>query len=205
MEGASLSSRAGGAVGICVYLCSPVAATSLELVPYDPAWPVEFAAERDRIGQALGRLAVRIDHNGSTSVPGLAAKPVIDIQISVLRLQPLAAYVEPLTRLGYVHHPHPDDAFAPFLHRPAVWPHTHHIHVVQSGGDEERKTLAFRDYLREQPDVARAYAALKQELAPRFSAAQFDTRQAYAAAKGDFIDRVTREALAAGYPRDLRG
>jgi GrpB-like predicted nucleotidyltransferase (UPF0157 family) len=102
--------------------------------------------------------------------------------------------------LGYVHLPHPDDAFAPFFYRPGTWPHTHHVHVVESGGEEERKTLAFRDYLREHPDVAREYEALKRELAPSYSASQLKSRQAYADAKGEFIAAVTRRALAEGLP-----
>ena len=175
----------------------------LEIRPYDSRWVVEFEDERARLQAALGALAVRIDHHGSTAVPGLAAKPVIDIQISVRHLHPIEPYAERLVVLGYVHLPHPDDAFAPFFHRPAAWPHTHHIHVVRSGGEEEQKTLAFRDYLREHVDVAREYEALKKELAPRYSSSQFATRQAYADAKGEFIARVTRQALAEGYPRDL--
>src|SRR5690348_16636517 len=90
---------------------------SVLLVPYNRDWPAAFARERDRLRSALGSTAVRIEHNGSTAVPGLAAKPVIDIQISVERLQPMDAYAPPLERLGYVHVPHEDDAFAPFFHR----------------------------------------------------------------------------------------
>ena len=116
----------------------------IEIVPYDEAWPRLFAAERDRLSAALGPIALRIEHNGSTAVPGLAAKPVIDIQVSVARLQPLDRYAPALQRLGYVHLPHADDAFAPFFHRPAGWPHTHHVHVVEAGSAEERRTLAFR-------------------------------------------------------------
>jgi GrpB-like predicted nucleotidyltransferase (UPF0157 family) len=90
----------------------------LEIKPYDPRWAGDFEQERARLEQALGPLAVRIEHNGSTSVPGLAAKPVIDIQISVRRLHPIDLYAGRLAQLGYVHFPHPDDAFAPFFHRP---------------------------------------------------------------------------------------
>ena len=176
---------------------------ALEVVPYNPDWPRAFRAERDRIAAALGSFAVRIDHNGSTSVPGLAAKPIIDIQISVERLHPIEAYAPGLVGLGYLHVPHPDDALCPFFHRPAAWPHTHHIHVVHAGGDEERRTLAFRDYLREHGDVAREYADLKLHLAPQYSAASFSSRQAYAKAKADFITRITACALALGYPREL--
>jgi GrpB-like predicted nucleotidyltransferase (UPF0157 family) len=177
--------------------------SDLEIRPYDPAWAEEFDRERARLWAALGRLALRIDHHGSTSVPGLAAKPVIDIQVSVQHLQPLESYAPLLANAGYVHVPHADDSFAPFFHRPAAWPHTHHVHVVTAGGDEERKTLAFRDYLREHPHRAREYEALKRALAQRYSAAQFSTRQAYADAKSEFILRVTADALAEGYPRGL--
>src|SRR5262245_43720657 len=97
---------------------------TLEIVPYDSQWPNAFSAERDRIAAALGSLALRIDHNGSTSVPGLAAKPIIDIQVSVRWLQPIETYATPLMHLGYIHVPHPDDSFCPFFHRPVEWPHT---------------------------------------------------------------------------------
>jgi GrpB-like predicted nucleotidyltransferase (UPF0157 family) len=165
---------------------------------YDPRWPIEFERERARISAALGPAALGIEHNGSTAVPGLAAKPVIDIQVSVARLQPMAAYSPALTGLGYVHVPHDDDAVCPFFHRPAAWPHSHHVHVVQAGGDEERRTLAFRDYLRAHPDTAREYAALKQRLAGEFTGDDFASREAYAAAKSDFIERIV--LMAGGSP-----
>jgi len=174
---------------------------ALEIAPYDPAWPAVFSTERERLAAVMGDLAIRIDHHGSTAVPGLAAKPVIDIQISVADLRPLAEYAARLARLDYVHVPHPDDAFCPFFHRPAAWPHTHHVHVVQSGGAEECRTLAFRDYLREHPDAALAYERLKRALAARHSAATFDSRQAYADAKTEFVTRITDQALAEGLPR----
>jgi GrpB-like predicted nucleotidyltransferase (UPF0157 family) len=174
---------------------------TLEIVPYDPGWPSAFAAERVRIAEALQALALRIDHHGSTSVPGLAAKPIIDIQVSVARLEPVDAYRVPLGRLGYVHVPHPDDAFCPFFHRPTAWPYTHHVHVVTAGGAEERATLAFRDFLREHPGVARAYEDLKRRLAPQYSAVDLASRQAYADAKTEFVTRVTDQALTEGYPR----
>lgn len=173
----------------------PVHEQQLEVVPYDPRWPAAFDAEARRIRQALGLLAVRIDHHGSTAVPGLAAKPIIDIQTSVAALQPLAAYGEPLRTIGYVHVPDPDDAFCPFFHRPSRWPHTHHIHVVQAGGAEEGRTLAFRDYLRAHPDAAREYEQLKQDLARQLAPVDRETREAYARAKTGFIERII--ALAA--------
>lgn len=178
-------------------------AEKLTILPYDPSWPRDFEAERDRIATALGPVAVRIDHHGSTAVPGLAAKPIIDIQISVARLQPMEAYACALSHLGYEHLPHPADSFSPFFYRPHIFPHSHHVHVVQSGGSEERRTLAFRDYLREYDSIAREYETVKRALAPKFAATDFASRQAYADAKGDFINRITETALEQGYPRDL--
>jgi GrpB-like predicted nucleotidyltransferase (UPF0157 family) len=175
----------------------------LEIVSHDPSWAREFDAERNRISLTFGTLARRIDHNGSTSVPGLAAKPIIDIQISVEHLHPLTAYAGPLASLGYIHVPHPDDAFCPFFHKPKAWPHTHHVHVVQAGGDEERRTLAFRDYLRVNDAVAREYDQLKRKIVHRYDLETFSGREAYAHAKSEFIERVVRIALDAGYGRSL--
>ena len=77
----------------------PARDSEIEIVPYDPGWPAAFEAEAVRLRAALGALALRIDHNGSTSVPGLGAKPIIDIQVSVAALQPLSPYRLPLGKL----------------------------------------------------------------------------------------------------------
>jgi GrpB-like predicted nucleotidyltransferase (UPF0157 family) len=175
----------------------------LQISSYDPRWPHEFEAERNRIAQSLGQIAFRIDHNGSTAVPGLDAKPIIDIQVSVQQLQPIRRYGEPLAALGYIHVPHVDDVVCPFFHRPREWPHQYHVHVVESGGQEERRTLAFRDFLREHDDVTREYVALKKRLAPLTDATDPSSREAYARAKSEFIERVVQTALSAGYPREL--
>ena len=173
----------------------PVQENKLEVVPYDPGWPAAFEAEAIRLRTALGALALRIDHNGSTSIPGLGAKPIIDIQVSVATLQPIAAYGERLQAIGYVHVPHPDDSFCPFFHRPSRWPHTHHVHLVQAGGAEERRTLAFRDYLREHPDAAREYEQLKRDLAMQLAPIDRESRETYARAKTDFIEQIVAMAL----------
>ena len=177
----------------------PVHEHTLELVPYDPRWPAAFDAEAIRLRHALGSLALRIDHHGSTSIPGLAARPIIDIQVSVAALQPIAAYGERLRTVGYLHVDHPDDSFCPFFHRPSRWPHTHHIHVVQASGAEERRTLAFRDYLRDHADAAREYEQLKQDLATQLAAIDRESREAYARAKTDFIERIVAMALSSEY------
>jgi GrpB-like predicted nucleotidyltransferase (UPF0157 family) len=180
----------------------PVQEKTLEVVPYDPGWPAAFEAEAVRFRTALGTLALRIDHHGSTSIPGLGAKPIIDIQVSVAALQPIAAYGARLQAIGYVHVPHPDDSFCPFFHRPLHWPHTHHVHVVEAGGAEERRTLTFRDYLRDHAAAAREYEHLKQDLAMQLAVSNRESREAYARAKTDFIERVVAMALHSGYPRE---
>lgn len=157
-----------------------------------------FTAERLRLEQAFGSAALRVEHHGSTSVPGLAAKPVIDIQVSVAALQPLAPYVQVMASLGYVHEPHADDERCPFFHRPAEWPHTHHVHLVEAGGDEELRTLAFRDYLRASPATAAEYERLKRSLAAEADASTPEGREAYAAAKSEFVERIARAANRAG-------
>ena len=98
------------------------------------------------------------------------------------------------------HVPHPDDVSYPFLHRPASWPHTHHIHVCTAGSRRESIHLAFRDYLRDHPQTALEYARLKGELAAVHSAASFEARNAYSNAKSSFIDLIIERALASGYP-----
>jgi GrpB-like predicted nucleotidyltransferase (UPF0157 family) len=168
---------------------------SLRVVPYDPQWAADFERERERLRSALGHLAVRIDHNGSTAVPGLAAKPIIDIQVSVARLHEIHAFAPVLERLGYVHMAHADDDRCPFFYRPAEWPHTYHVHVVEAGGEEERRTLAFRDYLRQYPDTAREYAALKRDLAAKHDGLTAESREAYAEAKTSFVNRILGVAL----------
>lgn len=162
----------------------------IEVVPYDPGWPAAFEKERSRLLSVLGPLALAIEHHGSTAVPGLAAKPIVDIQVSVRTLDPLKPFIPALASLGYVHVPHADDERCPFFHRPAAWPHTHHVHLVTSGSEEERRTLAFRDYLRAHPETATEYAALKRQLAAQHDGATFASRERYAAAKSDFVERV---------------
>jgi GrpB-like predicted nucleotidyltransferase (UPF0157 family) len=158
-------------------------------------WPAAFEKERRRLSLVLGSLAVRIEHHGSTAVSGLAAKPIIDVQVSVTSLRPLAPFAEALSLLGYVHVPHPDDERCPFFHRPASWPHTHHVHLVATGSDEERRTLAFRDYLRQHPDTATEYERVKLKLAALHDGDSFASREAYAAGKTEFVARVTALAL----------
>lgn len=170
-------------------------AEAIPIVPYDPAWPDHFLAEAARLREVLGDVALRIDHVGSTAVPGLAAKPIVDIQISVAAIAQTARYREPLERLGYAYTFDPEFPDYPFFGRPAAPPRTHHVHVGAAGSAEEHRHLAFREYLRAHPEVAAEYAALKRELAPRYRADRLADRQAYCDAKSAFILPVQGRAL----------
>lgn len=170
------------------------------IVAYDCAWPSLFEAEAARIREAMGNLALRIEHVGSTSVPGLAAKSVIDIQVSVATLETLDVYSEPLGRLGYSHIPlGPFDLVYPFFQKPAAWPSTHHIHLCVLGAEQERRHLAFRDYLRSHPAVAAEYVELKRSLAAAHDGATLESRERYSLSKTQFITSVLERALSAGY------
>jgi GrpB-like predicted nucleotidyltransferase (UPF0157 family) len=164
---------------------------------YDANWSVLFAEEAHRLHRAFGSAALRIEHVGSTSVPGLAARPIIDIQVSVASLVPHGRYVETMTRLGYRHVPLGDfDLVYPFFHKPAEWPSTHHVHLCDAGGEQERKHLAFRDYLRAHLQVATEYEALKRELARAHDGGTLKSSEAYSLAKSGFVANVLHVAMA---------
>ena len=175
---------------------------TIEIAAHDPEWAVAYQREWTRLRDSLGEIAVRIDHVGSTSIPGIGAKPVIDIQISVEALHPMDPYRERLARVGYRHQPFPDDNSYPFFHKPHSWPHSHHVHVCVAHGDMEQRHLAFCAYLRDHKDAAADYEQLKRSLARIHSAATMESRNAYSDAKSTFIRDIVTHALAEGYPRD---
>ena len=166
------------------------------ITTYDTAWVERFREEAQRLRAVLGETARRIEHVGSTSVPGLDAKPVIDIQISVERVAPMDAYRPALEALGYSHLPLPDPPpeVYPFFHKPKRWPTTHHVHVCEVDGEEERRHLAFRDWLRRHPEDREAYAKLKHELA-RGVADDLAGVARYTVAKGEFVRALESRAL----------
>jgi putative glutamine amidotransferase len=135
-----------------------------ELSDHDPAWAQFFEAEAARIREALGDLMQRIDHVGSTAVPGLAAKPVIDIQVSVGSLEG-APYAPLLEAIGFIHRGDPTAPDHDFFIRQADGVRLVHLHVCSSGSVWERRHLLFRDLLRTSPEIAEAYERLKRDLA----------------------------------------
>ncbi len=173
------------------------------ITPYDPAWTLAFAAEAERIRLAFGELALRIEHVGSTSVPGLAAKPVIDIQVSVSSLESRAPYDTRLVALGYTYFPLGDfDLVYPFFKRPAGWPSTHHIHLCAAGSEQERNHLAFRDYLRRKPVVAAEYASLKRNLASVHDGLTMESQERFSLAKSEFVGSVLARTTTEGPPNE---
>ena len=168
---------------------------------YDPQWPVMFAAEAARIHDAFGAEADRIDHVGSTSVSGLDAKPVIDIQVSVSSFQRRDWQYQRLTELGYTHFPLGEfDQVYPFFKLPKSWPSTHHVHLCVSGSVEERDHLAFRDYLRAHPSTAAEYLELKRTLAAAHDGLSMQSQENYSLSKSGFVRRVLQAAAGFSLP-----
>lgn len=143
------------------------------------------------MGEALGPVAVRLEHVGSTSVPGLAAKPIIDLQVSVAALEPRDVYVQPLERLGYLFVPAPESPGHRFFAWPAQRPRSHHLHVFEAGSQHEFRHLALRDFLRAHRDEAAAYEALKRRVAARHPA----DRLAYIDGKEDYVAALEARAV----------
>jgi GrpB-like predicted nucleotidyltransferase (UPF0157 family) len=173
----------------------------VEIVPYDPVWPARFEEERQAIAGALAPwIAGSIEHIGSTAIPGLAAKPVIDIMAGVHTLDASRSAIEAAAGLGYCYFPYRPDSEHWFC-KPSPAFRTHHLHLVPFGNEQWLGAIAFRDYVRQHPAIAAEYEMLKRQLAREF---QLD-REAYTRAKHPFIERITTRALEQGYGRgDVR-
>jgi GrpB-like predicted nucleotidyltransferase (UPF0157 family) len=158
----------------------------IHVVPYDPSWPSRFAAEREALSHVLSPwLAGPIEHIGSTAVPGLVAKPVIDIMAAVTSLEASRPALAAVAALQYVYFPYRPDIMH-WLCKPSDEVRTHHLHLVPFGSELWHERLRFRDRLRSDPHIAGEYAALKKDLAARY---EFD-RAAYTDAKEPFIRRI---------------
>lgn len=175
---------------------------AVRIAEYDPAWPEQFRRLARRAADALGEIVLAIEHVGSTAVPGLAAKPVVDLDV-VVRREDVSRAIDRLAAIGYAHRGARGvpgrEAF-----RPPPGEAKHHLYVCVPESPRLRDHLLFRDYLRAHPETAREYAALKRALADSHR----DDRDAYQDAKGAFVDAVTRRAAirmlkddSAGAPR----
>lgn len=164
---------------------------AVRIVDYDPAWPALAEEELRRIREALGEVAVRLEHVGSTAVPGLAAKPIVDLQLSVDAIHPRERYVALLERLGYLFVSAPESPDYHFFAKPPERPRTHHLHVCEAGSEHEFRHVAVRDFLRNRADERERYEALKRQVAARHPQA----RLAYIDAKDSYVTSLEERAV----------
>jgi GrpB-like predicted nucleotidyltransferase (UPF0157 family) len=166
-----------------------VGSVAIVIEDYNPEWPVRFEALCVPVRRALGNLALRIEHVGSTAIPGLAAKPIIDMDVVIGARSDLDEAIRRLASIGYRHEG--DLGIADreaFAHATGL--SSHHLYVCSSQSAELRRHLLFRDYLRANPEEVGAYAQLKWSLAERFRT----DREAYTLAKGDFVTGILARA-----------
>jgi GrpB-like predicted nucleotidyltransferase (UPF0157 family) len=168
---------------------------TVRLVAYDPAWEEMFAAEAARLRAAIGPdLPFVLEHTGSTAIPGLVAKPILDLLGGYppgVRVQP---YIAAIVRAGYVHRGEQGIPGREFFRRGE--PRAYHLHLAVHQGTFWREQQAFRDALRANPGLRDAYAALKLDLARQFPR----DRESYTEGKGVFVQRVVAEAVAGRTP-----
>jgi len=166
---------------------------AVRIVPYTPAWSAAFQSERARLQGALGADALDIQHIGSTAVPGMAAKPILDLAIAVASEAVVAACVARVTALGYTYRGYRGPDQGHFFDQGPEQHLTHYLHMLRIGDPGWSNYLRFRDYLIAHPAIRDAYMRLKQDLAAQFAG----DRAAYTAAKATFVQRVL---AAAAYP-----
>ena len=166
----------------------------IEIVPYDSRWPELYLQEEAALKKAIGSVAgLRFDHYGSTAVPGLSAKPIIDILIRAERSY-WSTLIKPIEGLGYFYwasNPEQETLYFAKGMPPFGERRTHHIHVFEP---EREKEIRFRDHLRSHPETAKAYEALKRELAGRFT----HDRKGYTDAKTEFIEGILAKESGGG-------
>ena len=161
------------------------------LVDYDPSWPEKFEKEPDAITDAIGQWIVgSIEHVGSTAIPGLRAKPVIDMMVPVESLATSQPALPVLKELGCEYWPYKAEVMH-WLCKPSDAYRTHHLHLIPLTSQLWKERLVFREYLRRDPVVRSEYAGLKDELATRHR----DDREAYTEGKTAFVERAVALAL----------
>lgn len=161
------------------------------LVPYDPDWPHRFDHERAVLGGVFAGTEAVIEHVGSTAIPGLGAKPVIDMMVGLSQLTEVEGRIAALEAAGYEYVQKYEKELPErrYFRKPRVPPRAYHLHCVVKGSDFWVRHLAFRDYLRAYPESAAAYYELKRELAGKCS------KEGYTEAKGSFIEAILATAL----------
>jgi GrpB-like predicted nucleotidyltransferase (UPF0157 family) len=161
----------------------------VSVVDYDPAWIATYERQRDIVVAALddaGQPHAAVEHVGSTAVPGLAAKPIVDIMVCYELLPDLDEILSPLDAIGYIHVPKPEFTESYFFRRGETFDGSIHLHITSSASEFGLQMLRFRDALRASPSLAADYAAFKRGLAKQFP----HDRPSYTAAKGPFVTSI---------------
>ena len=164
----------------------------VKVVPHDPNWSKLFKLEADKIAVILGQEVIAIHHIGSTAIPNISAKPLIDILVEVHDIEKIDEFNEEMTKLSY----QPQGEFGipgrRFFIKGDDSTRTHHVHMFQTGDSEIERHLSFRDYMMAHPEEAQAYSRLKEELARRFP----EDIESYMEGKEGFIKEIDRKAKA---------
>ncbi len=162
------------------------------IVTYDPQWPRLFQAESELIRKQIGSYLEALEHVGSTAVPGLGAKPIIDIMPGLRQLSDARGCIEPLAAIGYEYVPEYENELPErrYFRKGPPEGRTHHVHMVENATEFWQRHLLFRDYLRTHPETAEEYEALKHSLAREHRT----DRDAYTNGKTPFIEAVVERA-----------
>ncbi len=160
---------------------------TVKLVPYEPIWTELFEIEKDILLNCIGDHISGIEHIGSTSIPGLKAKPIIDMIVAVKNLSVYIKLIDSLAKLGYEYMPERVFADRVFFPKGPQENRTHHLSLVVENSEGWTGPIAFRDYLRNNPHERQEYQLLKERLAEQFP----NDRASYTEAKASFIQRIT--------------
>jgi len=169
-----------------------VTAAPITIVPYDPVWPRRFESEKSILLDIFRSVSVHVEHVGSTAVPGLGAKPVIDILLGVDELAAVEARISDLAAAGYEYVQRYEGEFPErrLFAKPHHRPRAYHLHAVERSAAFWRRQLLFRNFLRSRPEVALDYCELKKRLAAEYG----NDRDGYARAKTAFIEATLERA-----------
>jgi GrpB-like predicted nucleotidyltransferase (UPF0157 family) len=156
----------------------------VRLAPYSSRWSELYELEEQSLREAIGAYVLDIQHVGSTAIPGMVAKPILDVVVAIDSFEAAAVCIEPMERLGYEYR---GENGIPRRHYFTKGePRTHHVHMLEQDNPEWRRMIVFRDALRSDPSLAEEYAMLKKELAKKHSS----NRVAYTDGKAAFVERV---------------
>lgn len=164
----------------------------VQIAPYDPEWVAKFEAEKSLLQKTMGSwVHDGIHHVGSTSIPGVDAKPIVDVLIGVRNLNEAKECIPILEKIGYSYYPYRSDVMLWFC-KPSPEHREFHLQLMEPTESLWNERFLFRDYLRTHPEVAQDYVALKKDLASMFK----NERESYTDAKTDFVENIIKKARA---------